>query len=183
MIWTPSIRSHYEKSWGKAEGVSPFDQGPVSELPAGFEVLIFPPRSERSMWTYATVGMAQPGDEDPIELHLFSPDRSEAITEILYAVAHYHRTGTLLGLGDSVNFGRPWLPEATCDHGLISLPYLDGPVLEVGAIGGDTIHFYWLVPITAAEKAYKARHGLEALETRFEEGALDYLNPARRSMV
>lgn len=183
MTWNASIRSHYEKSWGKAEGVSPFDKGPVAELPADFDVLIFPPRSERAMWTYATVGMAQPGDEDPIELHLFSPDRSEAIAEILYAVAHYHRTGMRLGLGDSVNFGRPWLPGATCDHGLISLPYLDGPELEVGTIGGEGVRFYWLVPITAAEKAYKARHGLEALETRFEEGALDYCNPARRSMV
>lgn len=183
MTWNTLIRSHCEKSWGKAEGVSPFGKGAVSELASDFDVLIFPPRSERAMWTYATVGMAQPGDDDPIELHLFSPDRSEAITEILYAVAHYHRTGTRVGLGDSVNFGRPWLPGATCDHGLISLPYLDGPALEVGTIGGDTVHFYWLVPITAAERTYKARHGLEALEMRFEEGALDYLNPARSSMV
>lgn len=183
MIQNTAIRSHYEKSWGKAEGASLFDKGPVSELPSDFEVLIFPPRGERTMWTYATVGMAQLGDEDPIELHLFLPDRSEAIAEILYAVAHYHRTGTRLGLGDSVNFGRPWLPGATCDHGLISLPYLDGPELEIGTIGGEVVHFYWLVPITAAEKAYKARHGLEALETRFEEGALDYVNPTRPSMV
>ena len=71
----------------------------------------------------------------------------------------------------------------TCDHGLISLPYLDGPELEMGTIGGEMVHFYWLVPITAAEKAYKARHGLLALEARFGEGALEYVNPARPSMV
>jgi hypothetical protein len=183
VTWNGSIRRHYQTCWGRAGETGAFNRGPVSELPDDFDVVVFPPHGDRTMWTYATVGMAQPGDDAPIELHLFSPDRSEAIVEILYAVAHYHRTGTRLGLGDSVNFSRPWLPGATCDHGLISLPYLDGPVLEVGTIGGDTVHFYWLVPITAAEKAYKVQHGLEALETRFEEGALDYVNPARPSMV
>jgi hypothetical protein len=178
-----SIRSHYEKCWGQAEGISPFNKGPVSELPSDFDVLVLPPCNERIIWTYATVGMAQPGDDEPMELHLFSPYRSDEITEILYAVGHFHRTGTRLDLGHSVNFGHPWLPGSQCDHGLVSLPYLDGPKLEVGQIGTEWVRFYWLVPITTGEKVYKVRHGLEALETLFEEGALDYVNPARPSMA
>lgn len=44
--------------------------------------------------------------------------------------AHFHRTGSALGLGHTVNFGRPWLPGSSCTHGLVSLPYLFGPELE-----------------------------------------------------
>jgi hypothetical protein len=82
------------------------------------------------MWTYATSGMSRPGDATPLELHLFSPERSEQLVELLMAIAHYHRTGSTLGLGASVNFGRPWLSGSDCSFGLISLPYLDGPALE-----------------------------------------------------
>jgi hypothetical protein len=54
----------------------------------------------------------------------------EARTGGVTAIAHFHRTGSALGLGHTVNFGRPWLPTSSCTHGLGSLPYLDGPDLE-----------------------------------------------------
>ena len=82
------------------------------------------------MWTYATICMSQPDDADCLELHMFAPKLNDRMAELLVATAHYHRTGQSLGLGHSVNFGMPWWDGSSCDRGLISLPYLDGPKLE-----------------------------------------------------
>lgn len=135
------------------------------------------------MWTYATVEMSQAEDESPIELHMFSPRRSDEVVELLVAAAHFHRTGTPLGLWHTVNFGRPWIDESLCDHGLVSLPYLDGPALE--DLNTDTCRakFYWLIPVTLAEVRYKAMHGVAALEERFEEAGFNYVDPLRSSVV
>jgi hypothetical protein len=135
------------------------------------------------MWTYATVGMSQPGDACPIELHMFSPVRSDLLVELLFATAHYHRTGASLGLDDTVNFGRPWLEGSECDHGLISLPYLDGPSLENLNAGGGSAKFYWLLPVTRSEVDFKARFGVDALESEMERQRFNYLDPARKPVA
>jgi hypothetical protein len=46
---------------------------------------------------------------------------------------------------------------------LVSLPYPFGRPLEVCCLGDEHIHVFWLLPITRAERAFKAREGLEAL--------------------
>ena len=69
------------------------------------------------MWTYATCGMSLPNDPEPLELHLFAPERNDEIVELLAALAHYHGTACFLGLGDTVNFGRPWMPGSACNYG------------------------------------------------------------------
>jgi hypothetical protein len=129
--------------------------------------------------------MSQPADAERLELHLFSPTQADSHVELLTVVAHYHRTGSSLGLGHTVNFGRPWLPHSKCKYGLISLPYLDGPDLENYTCKsvGEEIRFLWLIPITKRERDYKTQNGLEALEARFEEAQFDYLDPSRRSVV
>lgn len=135
------------------------------------------------MWTFATCGMAQPGDPRPIELHIFAMQDSFALVELLVVTAHCHRAGQSLGLGHSVNFGRPWLPHSNCSFGLISLPYLDGPALEHFASEGIEAKCYWLIPISASEVAFKRANGLEALEDRFEARSFDYLDPHRLSVA
>lgn len=77
------------------------------------------------MWTYATCCMSQPNDPCPLELHLFSSEKSEEPVELLVVTAHYHRTAEKLGLGHSVNFGKPWILNSTCEYGLLSRPYLN----------------------------------------------------------
>ncbi|HXE53661.1 MAG TPA: suppressor of fused domain protein [Tepidisphaeraceae bacterium] len=120
----------------------------------------------------------------PVELHLFSPVECDGHIELLTALAHYHRTGEPVGLGHTVNFGRPWLPGSACNHGLISLPYLDGRSLEEFRLAGvGSIHFLWLIPITQSEREYKMTFGLEALEEKFDAAKLDYLNPCRPSVI
>lgn len=177
------IQRHYEEFWGAEMSTCAFSRGPVHQLPVDFRVLSLPPSQARFMWTYATVGMSSVSDDVPIELHIFSPSESVDIVEMLYATAHYHRTGNRLGLGHTVNFGRAWLDGSSCDHGLVSLPYLDGPSLENFSACGWSAKCYWLVPVTASEVAYKAKMGLAALEAKFEECNFNYVDPGRPSVV
>ena len=128
--------------------------------------------------------MTQSDDASRLELHLFSPVQTEDNVELLTVIAHYHRTGSMLALGHTVNFGRPWLPGSVCEYGLISLPYLDGPKLEhFYTDDGSSVRFLWLLPITKAERDYKKSFGLEELERRFDAASVDYLNPNRQSVV
>ena len=129
--------------------------------------------------------MSQPSDAEGLELHLLTRDEDGeratfSILEALTAVAHFHRTGSALGLGHTVNFGSGLLPGATCTHGLISLPYLDGPCLE--RLEQPPVRFLWLIPVTLQEVEFKNRNGIDALEERFETARFDYLDPLRASV-
>ncbi|MBX3740214.1 MAG: suppressor of fused domain protein [Akkermansiaceae bacterium] len=178
-----AIKQHYLDNWRSDPESSLFDKGPVRELPAGFRVLLFPPRAGREMWTYATCGMSSPSDESQMELHIFSPKQSESIVEILHALAHFHHNKIQCNLWHTVNFGRPWLESSICSFGLISLPYLDGPALENFEYEDSTIKFYWLIPVTKSEVDFKRTAGIEALEEKFEDANLAYWDPSRSSLV
>lgn len=162
-----------------------WDKRPVSRLPPSFCVLEFPLMESKGAWIYATCCMSEETESEPLELFLYSPVQSELHVELLTVICDFHRTGHLLGLGHTVNLGRPWLPGLRCDHGLISLPYLEGPKLEYHLMDGadKPVRFLWLLPITAAEREYKVEVGLDALECKFQEGPLDFLNPFRASVV
>jgi Suppressor of fused protein (SUFU) len=181
--YTRQLQQHYEGCWNSKARTLKWRSGPVEELPEDFSVLRFEPHAARNMWTYATCGMSLPTDEEPLELHLFSPVENPQLVELVTVITHYHRTGSFLGLGHTVNFGRPWLPGSGCDYGLVSLPYLDGPSLEWLEGEGFNTRFLWLVPITPAEVAYKKKHGLEAFEAKLEAASFNYLDPKRASVV
>jgi len=128
--------------------------------------------------------MSTGADSEPLELHMLcrlGQVDSGRIIEVLTATAHFHRTGSHLALGDSVNFGVPWLEGSQAEFGLVSLPYLDGPSLEW--LRPDGVRFLWLIPITKAEVDFKKSYGVEALEQRFESAQFDYLDPLRKSVV
>ena len=178
-----SIVSHYKKIWGNSGTKCLWDQGPHDEIADEFAVLEITPTDKRDMWTYATVCMSHPDDEFPLELHLFAPQKNKAHVELLTVIAHYHRTETQLNLGHTVNLGRPWLPGSKCTHGLISLPYIDGPDLELLNIENIAVRFLWLIPITEKELEFKKSKGLEALEKEFDKTEFNYLDPLRESVV
>lgn len=180
--WSTAIAEHYRRLWGEFATCLP-PGGPAHELPNDFVILCFPPTQARNMWTYATRGMAQPEDAFPLELHLVSPYQDGGLVELLYATVHYHCTGARLGLGHSINFGRPWLAGSACDRGLVSLPYLDGPKLEICHAQDRDVRCLWLIPITAAEAQLKQSLGLETLEQRFEQSGFNYLDPHRSSVA
>jgi hypothetical protein len=178
-----SVLEHYREIWANDLEKVNFDQGPIGDLPVDFAVMACPPHGSRKLWTYATLCMSQPADAEPTELHLFSRSRADQLAELLVSMAHYHRTGSALGLNHTVNFGRPWLPNSNCHHGLISLPYLDGPKLEWAEIEARSVHFLWVIPITTDELACKRNKGVHALEERFDQAQFDYADPARQSVV
>lgn len=179
------IIRHYETGWNSTGRTRHWSRGPTHQLSPGFCVLEFAPTSSRDMWTYATCCMSQIEDEQPVELHLFAPNASDRLVELLTIVAHYHRTGSRLDVGHSVDFGRPWLPESACTFGLVSLPYLDGPKIENLTVPElhVKVQCCWLIPITEKEVEYKKLAGVDALEHRFEEASFNYLDPQRASVV
>jgi Suppressor of fused protein (SUFU) len=177
------ILDHYRRCWGTTPQVCNFSKGPIHQLPHGFSVVRFAPHDKRTMWTYATCCMSQIEDRKLIELHMFSPAETDDIVELMYAVAHFHCTSEKLDVGHSVYFGRPWLEKSICDYGLISLPYLDGPALEILKAYAETINFYWMIPISYSEMLFKKQQGLDALENKFQTISLDYINPSRESVV
>ena len=185
MEFCDQIQRHYEYQWSNTAKCRSWGHGPTNQLPQDFCVLEFPPSESRSMWTYATCCMSQPDDESPIEIHLFSNVQEDSHVELLTAIAHYNRTGKRLGLAHTVNFGRPWLPGSNCSFGLLSLPYLDGPKLEVleSSVTPKVVRCLWLVPVTPPEADYAKRFGIEALEQKFEDHGFNYLNPKRQSVV
>jgi hypothetical protein len=183
VIWEEAIEAHYRSAWGVDAEPRQFSAGPIQRLPVDFIILRYPPHADRTMWAYATCGMSQPKDLRPMELHMFSPWASPEIEELLVVTADFHRNHIALGVGDSVNFGRPWLRGSKCEHGLVSLPYLYGPALENLRIGDERVECHWLIPITRAEANYKQENGLEALEQSFERAAFNYLDPQRESTI
>jgi hypothetical protein len=100
--------------------------------------------------------------------------------------AYYHAHSDpsyQLGLGHTLNIGESWLDSSECDVFLVSKPYTLGPEFEVLDVEGLHLHFFWLLPITSAERAYRVSEGLEALEQRFEDAGLVYWSPNRPSVV
>ncbi len=183
MEYARKIEDHYASVWARPFERKRWGRGPLHELSDDFSVLIF--RKSPEIWAYGTRAMSQPDDRERIELHLLARPSDEGVAddvvELLTVVAHYHRNGSPLGLGHTVNFGRPWLPRSACTHGLVSLPYLDGPTLEW--MEEPEVRFLWLIPITPRELELKTKEGLEALEERFERAQFDYLDPMRSSVV
>jgi hypothetical protein len=88
-----------------------------------------------------------------------------------------------LELGHTLPIGEPRTGGSQCDHLLIALPYPYGADFQICAWEGRHSRILAAHPITAAERALKAEHGLEALESRLEDARADFPNPHRRSVV
>lgn len=177
------IISHYEKNW-PLDNVYfiTLEDGPMKSYNPHFTILVNPPTEKRKMWTYATIGMSDT-KKNPIEIHLFSKKENDDIAELLTIVAYYKLTENKIGLDDTVNFGKPLILNSTCEYGLISLPYLDGPKLENLKTENKEISFYWLIPITKKERDFRWEYGIDKLEELFETKDFNYLNPYRKSLV
>ena len=156
--------------------------GPAAgELPR-LRVVEFAPGPKTGLWVYATVGAWEARDGPRLEFLIAASEQDQRHVELVTMAAWYHgRHG--LGVGHTLPIGEPWLPESTCDFFLVSLPYPFGPKLEVCNFLDGHLHVLWLLPITAAEREFKVREGLESLEQRFDECGLEYWRPGRASAV
>lgn len=165
-----------------------WDPGPIDERVPGFRVhAVAPGPRGRNAWTYVTAGCWEAVHQDGhgLEFVLATRELTMRAVELLARNAYFHAgpADQRLGWGHTVNLGEPWLPGSACDHGLLSLPYPWGPDLEWCEWIGGHARLLWLLPITAAERDFKAEHGLQALEDRFQAARLDFANPHRVSVV
>jgi hypothetical protein len=185
MSYQRNIIEHYETNWKIKPRIYLWDKGPIDKMSNVFRILEFEPTATRPMWSYATCCMSHEADVNPIELHLFSKKKDEALIELLTAVSYYHRVTSTLRLWDTVNFGKPWQDVSLCQNGLISLPYVDGPNLENLENNSNyrITKFYWLIPITKKELDYKKDYGIEKLEIAFETEQFDFLDSGRKSVI
>jgi hypothetical protein len=153
----------------------------VEELPR-LRVVEFAPGPKTGLWVYATIGAWEARDDPRLEFLIAAPESDQRHVELVTLAAWYHgKRG--LGVGHTLPIGEPWLPGSACEYFLVSLLYPFGPELEVCNFADWHLHVLWLLPITAAERAFKVREGAEALEQRFDAGALEYWVPGRASAV
>ena len=175
------LKQHLETNWGKSYDRKDQISDPLKKMSEAFSVLEFPPSEKHGFWIYSTLGMSTDNPTNLIELHIFSQKQDSTLIELLTITASFHRNNTPLDLNHTVNFGMPWQDDSACSLGFISLPYMDGEALEIFNFASGHLHNLWLLPITESERDYKIENGWDALEQRFDECELDYLNPKRHS--
>jgi hypothetical protein len=158
--------------------------GPILEVNPHFRVLRVAPERRGGMWTYVSIGgWAATAELDRgLEFVIVTDEENPRAVELLAMAVFYNRADTL-GLGHTVPIGEPWLPGSSCDHLLVSLPYPYGGDLQTCHVGDRHVEFLWLLPITPAERAFKMAHGVDALESRFDDVALCFWQRDRDSAV
>lgn len=180
-----ALREHIHDFF-EAPGIEEFvwPLGPMQKLSPHFRVLRVSPGPRTNLWLYSSVGAWEFADDNTgaIEFFIMASEESHRQVELVTMTAHYHRNHHL-GMGHTFPIGEPWLPDSVCDHMLISSPYSFGSKFEICNTVEGHVHFYWLLPITRAERDFKVEYGLETLEQRFEEAGLEYWNPKRASVV
>lgn len=182
--YTTELRQHYESFYGVDGTKVNWDKGPTHKLHPEFFILEFGPLKRHQMWTYATVGMSLDRDDhNLIELITYSKGQDTSRVELLTVSASFHRNSEPLNLHHTVVVGQLTDANTTCDHGFISLPYLEGEDLEIFKFENQEIHCYWFIPITEKERDFKIDKGCSALEELFEVTQFDYLDMQRKSLV
>ncbi|MEU1630843.1 suppressor of fused domain protein [Streptomyces sp. NPDC020096] len=145
------------------------------------------PGPRGSWWTYVTVGCWSRANHQGhgLEFLMMAPTSDPRFADVLAMTAFYHcgPTPHLLDLGHSVPLGEPWTPGSTCEHLLVSLPYLHGPDLELCALPNGHARLLWLLPVAESEIAFRREHGTEALEQLFDEAEINPVDPRRAAVV
>jgi hypothetical protein len=177
------ITAHVRRFFGAQLKELVWTVGPKGKVPRRFRVLEVPPSSKTACWSYVSAGAWELSEEgNSLEFVLLTPRQAPRAVELVTMVATYQRSHPL-GVGHSLPIGEPWLDDSSCDHFLICSPYPLGPDFEVCPVGKGHVHILWMLPITRAERDFKVKSGLEALEQLFDRVALDYWNPRRGSVV
>jgi hypothetical protein len=183
-FYTKKLQRHYEDHFDAEGARLSLPDRCHKKLHKDFFVLEIPPNKRHNMYAYCTVGMSSDRlDQNLFELFVYSPVQSKGLVAVMTWCASWHRNNAALHTNHTVNIGTSWLYNSSCDHGLISLPYLDGKRLEHFHFEGHIIQCNWLIPITERERNYKMKFGAPALEDLFEQKRIDYLNPNRKCLL
>jgi hypothetical protein len=165
--------------------VTDVDLGPARRAAVpDLRILTASPGPRADSWAYITAGCWSAAETDGhgLEFVLAAPVRDQRFADLL-AMTAYYQTDHHLDVEHSMPIGEPWLPGSRCNHLLISLPYLYGPDLERCPLPDGQARILWLMPVTAAELAYRREHGHEALEQLFDEHAIVPTDPRRPSVA
>jgi hypothetical protein len=161
--------------------------GPITSRVPNFAIYAVGNGPRFNGWTYVTSGCSAAVHENGhgTEFVLSALHDEHSLMELLAMLAFYHAgpASHRFDIGHTVPIGRPWLTGSQCDQALFSLPYPYGSELETCEWPGGHARLLWVLPITSAEATFRHRHGLDALEDRFEAGELNYTNPYRASVV
>ncbi|MGC2745541.1 MAG: suppressor of fused domain protein [Candidatus Angelobacter sp.] len=182
-----TIREHVEEFWPNSTiSEEVWGEGPIEQTIPGFRVLKIKSRTPKRPVIYMTYGCFTLESEEHIrhEFFLVSPKEERRHVETLTMLANFHADERYrLAIGSTVNIGDPWMPGSQCDHLLVSLPYCYGPKLEWLKLDNNCVQILWALPITAREAAFVELNGYDSLEQKFDEVTVDYVNPARSSVV
>ncbi|MEU4040138.1 suppressor of fused domain protein [Streptomyces collinus] len=148
-------------------------------------VLVVAPGPRSDSWAYVTAGCwaSAAHDGHGLEFVMTTHVRDQRFIELMAMIAYYHCGGHRLDLEHSMPIGEPWVPGSSCDHVLISLPYLHGPDLEHCPLPQGHARILWALPVTTAEIEFRRRHGHEALEQLFDAAQLIPTDPFRASVA
>ncbi|GGY00662.1 hypothetical protein GCM10010358_63110 [Streptomyces minutiscleroticus] len=177
------VRAFFE---GHSVEVVDYDLGPERrEVAPDLRVLVVGPGPRSDSWAYVTAGCwaAMEKDGHGLEFVMTAHVRDQRFIELMAMIAYYHCGGHQLDLEHSMPIGEPWVPGSTCDHLLISLPYLHGPDLEHCPVPGGHARILWTLPVTTAEIEFRRCHGHEALEQLFDKAEIIPTDPFRASVA
>ncbi|MEU3459277.1 suppressor of fused domain protein [Streptomyces sp. NPDC006733] len=163
-------------------------RGRIKDRVPGFRIFRVQPARQGDWWLYVTSGCweATQHDGHGTEFFLAAPRDDRLHRESVTMTAYYHcgPAHQRLDVGHTIPIGRPWLDDSGCDHYLVSRPYPYGPDFEICRWAHDAhARLLWLLPITAAEKDHRREQGLESLEARFDEHAINPVDPQRASVA
>ena len=161
--------------------------GVVVNLPEFAVVRVAPPTGAPSAaWIHLTAGASVAPMEDGYGLEFVLQTRApeKLAAKLLAMVANLHADERYpLSLGQTLEVGHGWLPGASADHLLVTLPTFFDPELEWLSDRTRNIRFIWLVPITRAEAGFARKHGHEPLQEKLGAAGADVAALVRTSVV
>ncbi|SRR6266481_2139512 len=181
------IKEHISLFWSQGTITNVIvPDGPIHEVLPDFEIIQFAPNSKKEPVIYCTVGASLAEEKQHIKHEFFitAPQLSDVHVATLSMLAYFHADERYrLDIGKVVSIGDPWLPGSSCNYLLISIPYPFGPRLEWLETAYGCVRFLWALPITEGEANFAKVSGVEALEQKFDQGKIDYLDSRRVSVV
>jgi hypothetical protein len=184
-----AVRAHAARIFpGRSLETLRWDEGGVVEnLPEFAVVRVAPPvRVPGTAWIHLTAGASVAPLEDGygLEFVLLTRTPEKLAAKLLAMVANLHADERYpLSLGQTLEVGHGWLPGASADHLLVSLPTFFDPELEWLSDRTRNIRFIWLVPVTRAEAGFARKHGPLPLQEKLGAARVDVAALVRHSVV
>jgi hypothetical protein len=142
-------------------------------------------QGDREIYSLVTSGMSdlemtlpRGADKDAprrVELIFYCGEPREEYISVLRWVAHFpHDTKSWLGHGHTIPNGNP--PEPLWGSKTLDTLFFLPPIVKKDQtlpseliLGGEPVHFLWLVPLTTAECDFKLANGFEAMLSLFQQ--------------